>query len=108
MERNENKSNVLTKARLSEAIQKRYGNVLSLSRQKSIDIVDGFFDEICKTLAQGESVKIVSFGSFLIKHKRERIGRNPKTGENAKISARKVITFSPSGHLKSRTCSKKG
>ena len=108
MEPKEDKLNVLTKARLYEAIQKRYGSVLGLSRQRYIDVVDGFFDEICTTLARGESIKIFSFGSFIVNHKTSRIGRNPKTGEEAEIIERKVITFKPSHHLKSRIHSKKG
>ncbi len=107
MERNDNKSNALTRARLSEAIQERYGSVLGLSRQRYIDVVDGFFEEICARLAQGESVKISSFGSFLVNHKSSRIGRNPKTGKEAEIVERKVITFRPSHHLKSRVNLKK-
>ena len=107
MEHTEKKSNALTRARLSETIQQRYGSSLNLSRQRYMDIVDSFFDEICLTLGRGESVKISSFGSFLVKHKSPRVGRNPKTGKEAKIVERKVITFRPSQHLKDRINSKK-
>ena len=104
----ENKSNALTRGRLSEIIQQRYGNVLDLPKYRYMNVVDGLFDEICTTLIRGESVKILSFGSFFVNHKKERLGRNPKTGETEKIDERRVITFSPSHHLKSRTYSKKG
>ncbi|MBS0185770.1 MAG: integration host factor subunit alpha [Proteobacteria bacterium] len=107
MKHDENKSNAMTRARLSDAIQERYGSLLGLSKQRYIDIVDGFFEEICARLAQGEDVKISSFGSFLVNQKSSRIGRNPKTGKEAEIVKRKVITFRPSHHLKSRVNSKK-
>ncbi len=103
----ENKSNALTRARVSEKVQQRYGNVLNLPRQRYIDIVDAFFEEICKALVHEEDVKISSFGSFLVSKKNTRIGRNPKTGKEAEIVARKVITFRPSQYLKARVNTKK-
>lgn len=108
MANSEKKLNALTRARLSESIQQRYGNVLGLSKQRYTEVVDGFFDEICNTLARGQSVKISSFGSFLVNQKNSRVGRNPKTGKEAKITARKVVTFRPSHHLKSRINLRKG
>lgn len=106
-ERDDNSSDTLTRARLADTIQQRYGEVLKFPRGRYMDVVDAFFDEICTTLARGESVKISSFGSFLVKHKKERLGRNPKTGKEAAITERKVITFRPSQHLKSRINSRK-
>jgi integration host factor subunit alpha len=92
----------LTRARLAELIQDKYGDALKLTRQCYMNVVDSFFEEICGTLVRGESVKISSFGSFLIRHKKERMGRNPKTGEDATISERRVVTFRASQNLKSR------
>ncbi|OYZ36480.1 MAG: hypothetical protein B7Y25_07280 [Alphaproteobacteria bacterium 16-39-46] len=108
MKHDENKSNAMTRAGLSDAIQERYGSVLGLPKHRYIDVVDGFFEEICTRLAQGEDVKISSFGSFLVNQKSSRIGRNPKTGKEAEIVKRKVVTFRPSHHLKSRVNVKKG
>ena len=108
MKHDKNESTALTRARLSQAIQEHYGSALDVPKQRYLEVVDGFFDEICTTLVQGENLKITSFGSFIIKQKTERLGRNPKTGEDAKITQRKVITFKPSHHLKSRIHSKKG
>jgi integration host factor subunit alpha len=65
-------------------------------------IVDEVFEEILAALACGESVKLSAFGAFTPRAKRERIGRNPKTGESAMISARKVVTFRASPHLVAR------
>lgn len=97
----------LTRAKLADTIQDKYGEVLHLSRQSYGDIIDAFFDEICQSLIKGESVKLSSFGSFLIRQKKERIGRNPKTGINATITQRKVVTFRPSQYLKIRINSSK-
>lgn len=107
MKHDKNEPTALTRARLSQVIQEDYGSVFNFPKQRYLEVVDGFFDEICTTLAQGENLKITSFGSFIIKQKTERFGRNPKTGEDAKITQRKVITFKPSHHLKSRVRSKK-
>ena len=101
----EKEHDTLTRAGLADVIQTRYGDTLKLTRQKYMEVVDAFFEEICNTLVRGESVKISSFGSFLIRHKKERLGRNPKTGEDAKISERRVITFRASQNLKSRVSS---
>ena len=98
----EENSDNLTRQKLARLIEERFKRTLNLSKPRYHEFVDAFFDEICKTLIQGEDVKIASFGSFLIKHKKERHGRNPKTKQEAIITARKVITFRASKQLISR------
>ena len=88
----------LTRADLSEAVFRKIG----LSRTESAQLVEMVLDEMCTTIAAGESVKISSFGSFLVRDKNERIGRNPKTGEEVPISSRRVAVFKPSNVLKDR------
>ena len=88
----------LTRADLSEAVFRKIG----LSRTESAQLVEMVLDEMCTTIASGESVKISSFGSFLVREKNERIGRNPKTGEEVPISPRRVAVFKPSNVLKDR------
>ena len=66
------------------------------------DLVDSFFEEIRKTLERGEEVKLSGFGNFELHEKKERPGRNPKTGEAIPISARRVVTFRPGQKLKAR------
>ncbi len=100
-------AHTLTRAKLADTIQEKYGETLHLSRQRYGDIVDAFFDEICQSLRKGEGVKISSFGSFLVRHKRARVGRNPKTGISAPISERRVVTFRPSHYLRGRINSPK-
>ena len=89
--------NSTTRSSLSEAVYKNIG----LSRNESSALVDSVFNEISKSLINGGDVKISSFGTFIVKSKNERIGRNPKTGEEVPISARQVVTFRPSNVLKS-------
>ena len=89
--------NSTTRSSLSEAVYKNVG----LSRNESSTLVDLVFNEISKSLINGGDVKISSFGTFIVKSKNERIGRNPKTGEEVPISARQVVTFRPSNVLKS-------
>jgi integration host factor subunit alpha len=91
-----------TRSTLSEAVFKSVG----LSRNESSNLVDTVFNEILKTLTTGNDVKISSFGTFIVRSKRERIGRNPKTGEEVPISARDVVTFRASNVLKSKVDSK--
>ena len=86
----------LTRADLSEAVFRKIG----LSRTESAQLVEMVLDEMCSTIASGESVKISSFGSFLVREKNERIGRNPKTGEEVPILPRRVAVFKPSNVLK--------
>ena len=86
----------LTRADLAEAVFRKIG----LSRTESAQLVEMVLEEICSTIAKGESVKVSSFGSFLVRDKNERVGRNPKTGEEVPIEARRVISFKPSDVLK--------
>ncbi|MEI6985083.1 MAG: integration host factor subunit alpha [Rhodospirillaceae bacterium] len=88
----------ITRAHLSEAVYQEVG----LSRNESADLVETILDEISDALARGETVKISSFGSFSIRHKGQRIGRNPKTGEEVPILPRQVLVFRASHVMKSR------
>lgn len=91
-----------TRSTLSEAVFKNVG----LSRNESSSLVDSVFNEILKNLISGVDVKISSFGTFIVRSKKERIGRNPKTGEEVPITARNVVTFRASNVLKSKVDSK--
>jgi integration host factor subunit alpha len=91
-------SRTITRADLSEAVYQRVG----LSRAESAELVEIFLDEVSNTLAQGETVKLSSFGSFVVRAKGERIGRNPKTGIEVPITPRRVMVFKPSNILKAR------
>ena len=86
-----------TRSTLIEAVFKSVG----LSRNESSNLVDTVFNEILRTLTSGNDVKISSFGTFIVRNKKERIGRNPKTGEEVPITARQVVTFRSSNVLKS-------
>ncbi len=86
----------LTRVDLCEAVYQKIG----LSRTESAELVEMVIDTICDTVASGESVKLSSFGSFLVREKNERIGRNPKTGEEVPITPRTVMVFKPSSLLK--------
>ena len=88
----------LTRADLADAVYQRVG----LSRAESSALVELVLKEMSDTLASGESVKLSSFGSFLIREKGERIGRNPKTGVEVPITPRRVMVFKASNILKSR------
>ncbi|MAZ98121.1 MAG: integration host factor subunit alpha [Rhodospirillaceae bacterium] len=90
--------NTITRAQLSEAVYEEVG----LSRNESANLVEAVLDEMAKSLIDGETVKISSFGSFAIRHKSQRMGRNPKTGEEVPILPRRVIIFKPSHVLKNR------
>tara|TARA_B100000401_G_C52151491_1_gene414378 strand:- start:129 stop:437 length:309 start_codon:yes stop_codon:yes gene_type:complete len=87
-----------TRSTLSEAVFKNVG----LSRNESSTLVDSVFSEILKSLIDGKDVKISSFGTFVVRQKKERVGRNPKTGEEVPITARSVVTFRASNVLKSK------
>jgi integration host factor subunit alpha len=89
-------SNTVTRAQLSEAVYQEVG----LSRNESAQLVESVLAEICDSLAQGETVKVSSFGSFSVRQKGRRIGRNPKTGEEVPIAPRRVLVFRPSHVLK--------
>jgi integration host factor subunit alpha len=88
----------VTRADLAEAVYRRVG----LSRAESAELVEAVLQEICDTLEGGEIVKLSSFGSFMVRDKGERIGRNPKTGVEVPISPRRVMVFKPSNILKAR------
>lgn len=88
----------VTRAHLGEAVYQQVG----LSRTESAELVESVLEEVCKSLEHGEVVKISSFGSFSVRQKGERIGRNPKTGEEVPILPRKVLIFRASHVLKNR------
>jgi len=90
--------NTLTRADLAEAVYSKVG----LSRTESADLVERVLELMSDALVKGESVKLSSFGSFHVRSKKERIGRNPKTGEEVPILPRKVLVFKPSNVLKSK------
>lgn len=82
----------ITRADVVETIYEEVG----LSRKDSTDILDMIIDEIVKELSSGNDVKLSSFGTFSLRDKKERVGRNPKTGVEAVITPRRVISFKPS------------
>lgn len=86
----------VTRAKLSDALHQRLG----ISRQNSADLVDQLLEEMIQGIIKDQQLKIASFGTFSVRKKRERMGRNPKTKESAVISARKVLSFKPSLMLK--------
>ena len=86
----------VTRARLSEAVYQEVG----LSRNESAELVESVIAEISGALERGEIVKISSFGSFAVRHKGQRVGRNPKTGQEVPISPRRVLVFRASHALK--------
>ena len=88
----------VTRADLYEAVYSRVG----LSRTESAALVELILKEICDCLEKGEIVKLSSFGSFIVRSKAERVGRNPKTGVEAPIKPRHVMVFKPSNVLKAR------
>jgi len=88
----------VTRAQLSEAVYQEVG----LSRNESSDLVESVLNEISDSLVKGETVKVSSFGSFYVRQKGERVGRNPKTGEEVPILPRRVLVFRPSHVLKER------
>ncbi len=91
-------SATVTRAHLAEAVYREIG----LSRNESSDLVETVLREMSDSLARGESVKISSFGSFSVRQKGPRVGRNPKTGEEVPILPRRVLVFRASNVLKSR------
>jgi len=86
----------MTKAELVECIYEKVG----ISKTESAEIVESIFNILKETLEQGEKIKISGFGTFTVKEKNARKGRNPQTGEGITISARRVLTFKPSQVLK--------
>ncbi len=87
----------LTKAELSDLLFEKVG----LNKREAKDLVESFVEEIRAALERGESVKLSGFGNFQVRDKPQRPGRNPKTGEEIPISARRVVTFHASQKLKS-------
>ena len=88
----------LTRADLTEAVYEEVG----LSRNESASLVEQVLDEVSESLIAGGNVKISSFGSFLVRSKNGRVGRNPKTGEEVPIEPRRVLVFRPSQVMKER------
>ncbi len=88
----------VTRADLCNAVHNKVG----LSRSESAELVEFVVGEIADCLASGETVKLSSFGSFVVREKGERIGRNPKTGKEVPISPRRVLVFKPSNVLKDK------
>ena len=88
----------LTKADMAE----RLFDELGLNKREAKEMVELFFEEIRQALERGEQVKLSGFGNFDLREKKQRPGRNPKTGEEIPISARRVVTFRPGQKLKAR------
>ena len=88
----------LTRMDLSEAVF----NAVGLSKNESADLVENVLKHMSDALVDGEQVKISSFGTFSVRNKTERVGRNPKTGEEVTIEPRRVLTFRPSHLMKDR------
>ena len=86
----------LTKAELADLLFEKVG----LNKREAKDMVESFFEELRKALEDGDSVKLSSFGNFQLRNKPQRPGRNPKTGEEIPITARRVVTFHASQKLK--------
>jgi integration host factor subunit alpha len=91
-------SESLTKADLAE----RLNEDLGFNKREAKDLVDAFFDTVRAALEANESVKLSGFGNFDLRDKRQRPGRNPKTGEEIPITARRVVTFKPGQKLRER------
>ncbi len=88
----------LTKADMAESLFDEMG----LNKKEARELVDLYFEELAACLADAEQVKLAGFGNFYLRDKKERPGRNPKTGEKVLITARRVVTFSPGNKLKAR------
>ncbi|HEX3485076.1 MAG TPA: integration host factor subunit alpha [Micropepsaceae bacterium] len=88
----------LTRADLTEAVF----NAVGLSRNESSQMVEDILDEVCGALSRGEAVKLSSFGTFQVRQKSQRVGRNPKTGDEVPIAPRRVLVFRPSHVLKAQ------
>ena len=86
----------LTRADLTEAVFQAVG----LSRTDSAQMVEDMLEEVCGALAKGETVKLSSFGTFAVRQKSQRMGRNPKTGDEVPIAPRRVLVFRPSQVLR--------
>jgi integration host factor subunit alpha len=93
----------LTKAEMAEHLFEKLG----INKRDAKDLVEIFFEEVREALESGEQVKFSGFGNFDLRKKNERPGRNPKTGEDIPIKARRVVTFRPGQKLKNRVESSK-
>lgn len=89
---------VLTKAEILDHLFEK----IDLNKQDIKDLLETFFEEVRKSLESGEEVKLSGFGNFYLRDKKQRPGRNPKTGENIPITARRVVIFKPGQKLKLR------
>jgi integration host factor subunit alpha len=87
----------MTKAEIIDAVYEKVGG---FSKKEAAEIVEAVFDTMKEVLADGEKIKISGFGNFVVRAKKERVGRNPQTGAPIPISARRVLTFKPSQVLK--------
>jgi len=94
----------MTKAELVEIVYEKVGG---LSKKESQDIVEAIFNTMKTSLKSGEKIKISGFGNFILRDKRPRKGRNPQTGDDIQITARRVLTFRPSQILKAHINDKK-
>lgn len=97
-------SDTLTKAEIADAINRKLG----LSQTGSLAMVEAIMEKIGSALELGENVKITGFGTFLLRDKGARVGRNPKTGDEALIAARRVLTFRAGQQLKDRVANGDG
>ncbi|ANU08322.1 Integration host factor subunit alpha [Paraurantiacibacter namhicola] len=88
----------LTRADLADSVNRKLG----FSRAESLALVESILDKMCDAMVDGENVKISGFGTFVLRDKKERIGRNPKTGVEVPITSRRVLTFRASKKLKDR------
>jgi integration host factor subunit alpha len=91
-------SSTVTRSDLADAVYR----VIGVSRAEAADLVEVVLGEIAAALAAGETVKVSGFGSFIVRSKGERVGRNPMTGAEARISPRRVVLFKPSEVLKAK------
>jgi integration host factor subunit alpha len=87
----------MTKAEIIDAVYDRVGG---FSKKEAAEVVEAVFDTMKDVLADGQKIKISGFGNFVVREKKERVGRNPQTGDPIPISARRVLTFKPSQVLK--------
>lgn len=94
----EDTTKTITRADLADAIYRKIG----LPRAEATKYVEMVLEEIFERIVAREDVKLSSFGAFIVRAKKERVGRNPKTGANARISARLVVSFKPSNILRAR------
>ena len=88
----------LTKADISESLYEELG----LNKREARELLEIYFDELKEALSNGKQIKLSGFGNFDLRDKKERHGRNPKTGESIPISARRVVTFKPGQKLKNK------